>query len=352
MSGPEVGSYIWRVRIILSASLSPTEKIVLISIADYCSKGVVGSTWMSMKLIAAEAGITGRSVRRAFDSLADRGALSKSSGKHGRKIITVKWEALKPDTVSNCDEAKPDIVSSPPDTVSSPPDTVSAPIRNTQETPKKHPRKTQASATFDFKLGKGVAAAKVSAAVASVFSAWQSLQSDPNRCKLTKPRLGLLAAALADYDSDEIVSVIRLAYEAPVSDVGLPERFARAWRGDSGKEAPGLEMLLRRDKIARNVEMASRWSSIDSRKPQKAAPHVAPVATAAEVAWAEVAASATGTKGRREHLWRGQLSGCPDRSAALWRCVEAMGGWDWLVAAVERGVGMPAGWSGRWELAA
>lgn len=48
--------------------------------------------------------------------------------------------------------------------------------------------------------------------------------------------------------------MIRYAYDAP--DLG---RYQRAWRGETGKERPPLDMLLRDENRQRNVDLAQEW---------------------------------------------------------------------------------------------
>jgi len=145
-------------------------------------------------------------------------------------------------------------------------------------------------------LGKGVRPKSLTEPLLDVYRSWWTKQASPATCRLTAPRVHLLAAALADYAPAQLVAVVELAYTAPVADDGLPEAFARSWRGESGTGAPGLEMLLRAQHLARNVEMAGRWRAPAStghngqQAPTATGPPAAPAAPVidAERLWQEI----------------------------------------------------------------
>ena len=112
-------------------------------------------------------------------------------------------------------------------------------------------------------LGTGLTPAQVHPGAWSVFSSWKSRQARPDQCKLTKARHRLLKAACQDYETADLLAVVALAYDAPIGTNGLPESYRRSWREDG---PAGLEMLLRRQAVARNVEMAQRWKAAGARK--------------------------------------------------------------------------------------
>jgi hypothetical protein len=104
-------------------------------------------------------------------------------------------------------------------------------------------------------LGGKVSIDHLTADIVEVYRSWWRRQLSPATCRLTAGRLGLIRQALGTYKAAQLVHLVRFAYEA--ADLG---KFGRAWRGDNGQTPPDLEMLLRGEHVARNVEMAGRWS--------------------------------------------------------------------------------------------
>lgn len=87
-----------------------------------------------------------------------------------------------------------------------------------------------------------------------VFEAWRDRQTKPERIKLVPDRASLIAKRLGSYTADDLVMLIRYAFEADV-----PE--ARFWRGDSpdGRVYLGLDNLLRIGKLADRIDRAREW---------------------------------------------------------------------------------------------
>mgnify|MGYP001586685812 CR=1 FL=1 len=103
--------------------------------------------------------------------------------------------------------------------------------------------------------GKDLKLDLLTAPVVAVYREWWRRQPSPATCRLNESRAALIRSALADHTEAQLRHLIRFAYEA--ADLG---RYQRAWRGESGQEPPGLEMLTRKANIARNVEESGRWS--------------------------------------------------------------------------------------------
>ena len=92
--------------------------------------------------------------------------------------------------------------------------------------------------------------------IRDVFEFWQARQSRPAVCRLSDSRRKLLRARLREYSADELITLVRYAYES-----STPE--ARWWRGDnpSRKKYTDLANLLRVSKLDRRVETATEWAA-------------------------------------------------------------------------------------------
>jgi hypothetical protein len=104
-------------------------------------------------------------------------------------------------------------------------------------------------------FGVGVKPSEVPAAAVRVFVNWRDRQASPARCALTAARVKLLNQALKRVGEAGLVRLLAFAYEAPDAALG---NFRHAWREECGGK-PDLEMLLRGEKVERNVEMAGKW---------------------------------------------------------------------------------------------
>ncbi len=92
--------------------------------------------------------------------------------------------------------------------------------------------------------------------VERVFAEWQQQQDNPERIKLTPTREKLLTKQLQRNSPDELILLIRYAYEANT-------REARFWRGEelssNGRKYLGLDNILRSTKIPHRLDSARRW---------------------------------------------------------------------------------------------
>lgn len=93
-----------------------------------------------------------------------------------------------------------------------------------------------------------------SEAINAVFEAWRARQRLPAACKLTAPRRKLIEAAVKDHGTDDLLALVRYAYDAD-------EPGPRFWRGDNRQERTYLDLtnLLVRSKLAGRVEAALAW---------------------------------------------------------------------------------------------
>ena len=153
------------------------------------------------------------------------------------------------------------------------------PIPTEQSRAEQKPTASAAEPASDLNLGKGLTAGKVNPSAVAVFTDWQQRQKQPRSAKLTKARHSLLISALGDYSTEELRHVVAFAYDAPIGAGGIPDGFARAWRGDGGQKRPGLEMLFRRSNVARNIEMSAEWSPTGTAQGHPAAPAADRLAT-------------------------------------------------------------------------
>jgi hypothetical protein len=91
--------------------------------------------------------------------------------------------------------------------------------------------------------------------VQRVFTAWAERRPKPQYCKLSKARKRLITARLKEYSADELVAVIRYAYDAD-------EPWPRWMRGNNPRDRQylDLENLFRVTRLAERVEEALLWA--------------------------------------------------------------------------------------------
>ena len=370
------GSYIWRCRAVLRSPRTPSERLVLFSLADHASDGELGETWISVATIAREAAVTTRTVRNVLHALKKLEIIENKTDRNGHKVFVVNWSAIdrpasdaaKPETVSTKPETvstkhadqpetvstRPETVSTRPEIISTKPETVSAPIRTTQEQPKNNPRTTQSKSSlipdWEFSLGDGVKASKVSKKAAEVFEYWwiRRKKASGQPSKLTTQSLRQLNGALKRHSTEDLKHYVRWAIEAQPPHI--EEGFAWGWR--KGCPVPMFSLLFRSSRISEHLETALRWDPDKARPgpslvdPEPPKPVVRKAG--AELAWAELLASVVGSGGLKSSLYRGMLSGLPSRSAELWEGVERCGGWDEVCRLVARSRSMPDVWAEWW----
>jgi hypothetical protein len=295
----EAVSPLERWQAVLACKLTGASKAVLFAVA--CRDGGKAGCTASVARLSADSGVSPNSTRRALHAMAEAGLLSCSAPEYGAKVYRVQWDALAayeppvkaapttPTVVAPLPQRDPSQNGTPPTEVGPPSQSGRPPLpqwepnkETNQEENQEVLMSTSADAERDHTkpaapkadtshldlsaLGSTVKAPKVSKDAWAVFDNWRQRQARPASVLLTKPRLGLINAALKDYPVGAVVNVVRLAYEAPVGPHGLPENYEKPWRTDKAGR-PGLEMLLRQAHIARNVEMAAGWLSAPRRAP-------------------------------------------------------------------------------------
>jgi hypothetical protein len=90
--------------------------------------------------------------------------------------------------------------------------------------------------------------------VERVFEEWRSRQASPGRVTLSEERRRLIASRLNRASADDLVMLVRYAFEAETSE-------ARFWRGeDGGRAYLGLDNLLRISKLDDRIDRARSWA--------------------------------------------------------------------------------------------